>query len=151
MPEKYSSKIKPGLNVEFYVSGINTPFYAKVMATEREIDASTRNLKVRALVNGRSDDLIPGAFTNVKLKLSENPQALLIPTQAIIPQERNKSVIVCKNGIAKFVIVKTGIRTASSIEILDGLETGDTIVTTGVMFIREGIKLSFSSIKSNEQ
>ena len=151
VPEKYSSKIKPGLNVEFYVSGSNSPFYANVMATEREIEASTRNLRVRALVNSRSDDLIPGAFTNVKLKLNENPQALLIPTQAIIPQARNKSVIVCKNGTAKFITVKTGIRTASSIEILDGLEAGDTIVTTGVMFLREGMKLSFSSIKSDEQ
>jgi membrane fusion protein (multidrug efflux system) len=149
VPEKYSSKIKPGLEIQFFVSGNNTPFSASVMATEREIDASTRNLKVRAVVNSHSEDLIPGAYTNVVLKLGENTHALMIPTQALIPKERNKSVIVSRNGIAKMVSVKTGIREASAIEITEGLEPGDTIVITGVLFVRDGMKISFSAFKKD--
>ena len=149
VPEKYSSKIKAGLEVQFFVSGNNIPFKASVMASEREIDAATRNLKVRAVVNSHSEELIPGAFTNVVLKLDENQQALMIPTQAIIPQERNKQVIVSKHGIAHLVNVKTGVRNASSVEITDGLVPGDTIVITGIMFVKEGMKISFGTVKND--
>ena len=151
VPEKYSSEITPGLEVQFFVSGSTTPFSASVMATERGIDASTRNLKVRAVVKNPSKDLIPGSFTNVVLILGKNEQALMIPTQALIPQERDKSVIVSRKGIAKMVTVKTGIRQTSSIEITEGLEAGDTIVTSGVLFIRNGMKISFSNIKKDIQ
>ncbi len=64
---------------------------------------TTRNLKVRAVVDNKSDHLLPGAFTDVNLKLNEKKNALLIPTQAIIPEEQNKSVIVAKNGKAHFI------------------------------------------------
>jgi membrane fusion protein (multidrug efflux system) len=149
VPEKYSNKIKPGLEVNFFISGINTPFSASVMATERGIDAATRNLKVRAVVNGRSDDLIPGAFTNVVLNLGQNSQALMIPTQALIPKERNKSVLVARKGVARLVPVKTGVRKTSSIEITEGLEPGDTVVTSGVIFVKDGMKISFSAVKTD--
>lgn len=149
VPEKYSSKIKPELEVQFFVSGNNTPFSASVMATEREIDAATRNLKVRAVVSSHSEDLIPGAFTNVVLNLGENTRALMIPTQALIPKERDKSVIVSRKGIARMVPVKTGVRKASAIEITEGLEPGDTIVISGIMFVRDGMKISFSTVKKD--
>jgi membrane fusion protein, multidrug efflux system len=149
VPEKYSSKINPGLDVKFFISGNNSPFTASVLATEHGIDASTRNLKVRAVVTSPSEDLIPGAFTNVVLKLGENTNALMIPTQALIPKERNKSVIVSRNGVARMVPVKTGVRKTSTIEITEGLEAGDTVVTSGVIFVRDGMKISFSSVKSD--
>ena len=73
----------------------------------------------------------------------------MIPTQAIIPQEEDKSVIVAQNGLAHFVTVKTGIRRASDIEITEGLAAGDTIITTGILFIREGTRLSYSTVKAD--
>ncbi|HNW49782.1 MAG TPA: efflux RND transporter periplasmic adaptor subunit [Prolixibacteraceae bacterium] len=150
VPEKYSSKIEPGLEVEFFLSGNPAPFSASVIATERGIDESTRNLKVRAVVKNPSRELIPGAFTNVKLILGKNEQALMIPTQALIPKERDKSVIVCRDGIARMVPVKTGIRHTSSVEITEGLEAGDTIVTSGILFVRDGMKISFSNLKKGD-
>ncbi len=149
IPEKYSSEIKPGLKVKFTTHGDDKQYDATVIATEGGIDANTRNLKVRAIVNSSSDQLVAGGFTNVQLTLGENKNAILIPTQAIIPKERNKSIIISKNGIAHFVMVQTGIRRASKIEITDGLNTGDTIVTTGLLFLKEGAKITFSTIKSD--
>jgi len=144
VPEKYSSKIRPGMKVKFTMSNQEKPFDATVMATEEGIDDATRNLKVRAIVNSRSDELLAGGFTNVQLRLNENKNALMIPTEAIIPQEENKIVIVAREGKATFVQVKTGIRKASNIEITDGIQLGDTIVTSGLLFVKEGSKLSFS-------
>ena len=150
IPEKYSSEIKSGLKVKFTVHGNDNLYEATVIATEGGIDATTRNLKVRALINSKSDKLIPGSFANVQLALGENRNAIIIPTQAIIPKERNKSVIIAKNGKAHFVQIRTGIRKASDIEIIDGLNPGDTIVTNGLLFLKEDAKLSFANVKTNK-
>ncbi|MCX6230465.1 MAG: efflux RND transporter periplasmic adaptor subunit [Bacteroidetes bacterium] len=150
IPEKYSSEVKPGLKVKFTVHGDDTPFDAVVIATEGSIDATTRNLKVRALVNSKSSNLVPGGFSTVMLSLGENKNAILIPTQAIIPQERNKNVIVAKNGLAHIIKVTTGIRKASNIEIIEGVNAGDTVITTGLLFLKEGAKVSFSNVKTED-
>jgi len=146
VPQKYGSVIKTGMKVLFTMSNDETQYDATVIATEQGIDAATRNLKVRALVNSKSKDLLPGAFTTVQLKLSENKNALLIPTQALIPQEQNKSVIVARSGKAHFIKVKTGIRQSSNIEIYEGIQPGDTIITSGLLFLKEGSKLIYSSV-----
>jgi len=148
IPEKYSSEMKPGLKIKFTIYGQETQYYATVIATEGVIDAATRNIKVRALVNSKSEELVPGGFTTVQLTLGENKNAIMIPTQAIIPQERNKNVIVSKNGKAHFTLVKTGVRKESMVEITSGINSGDTIVTNGLLFLREGVKLSFSNVKN---
>lgn len=148
VPEKYSSEIKPGLKILFTIYGKSDQYDATVIATEGGIDAGTRNIKSRALVNSKSKDLVPGAFTNVQLTLGENKNAIMIPTQAIIPQERNKSVIVSKKGTAHFVVVTTGVRKESMVEITNGVNVGDTVITNGLLFLKEGVKLSFSNVKN---
>ena len=147
IPEKYGSEIKTGMKVNFTLSDGKKQHEAIVMATEQGIDDATRNLKVRASVNSSSNELIVGAFATVHLQLGENKNALMIPTQAIIPQEEDKTVIVARQGKAHFVAVKTGIREASTIEITEGIQAGDTIITSGLLFLKEDGKLTYSSIK----
>ncbi len=146
VPEKYGSEITPGMNVKFTMYNEEKLYDAKVIATERGIDNTTRNLKVRAVITMSSKELIPGAFANVQLRLGENPHALMIPTQAIIPQEGDKSVIVARKGKAHFVTIKTGIRKSSKIEVTEGLEPGDTVITSGILFLKEKSKLSYTNI-----
>jgi membrane fusion protein (multidrug efflux system) len=110
VPEKYSSVIKTGMKIKFSMNNADEQYDAVVLATEEGIDASTRNLKVRALVNSKSKELIPGSFTDVLVRLSENKNALVVPTQCIIPQEKNKTVIIARDAKAHFVPVTTGIR-----------------------------------------
>lgn len=149
VPEKYSSMIVAGLNIKFTVQGDTTIYNASVIASEQGIEAATRNLRVRAVVENRSKTLIPGAYTNVELTLGENTNALVIPTNAIIPLERSKSVIVSKDGKAHFVEVQTGIRSSGTIEITSGIEAGDTVITSGVLFLKEGSKLEYASFKTS--
>jgi membrane fusion protein (multidrug efflux system) len=146
VPEKYSREVKTGTMVKFTIQGDDKKYDAIIMATEEGIDASTRNLKVRAVVNMNTASLVPGAFANVELRLDENKNALMVPTQAIIPRERDKQLIVAKLGKAKFITVKTRVRQASMIEVLDGISPGDTIVTTGILFIKPGMSLKFSKV-----
>ena len=149
VPEKYSNETREGKRIQFTVQGDDKKYEGKVMATEESIELNTRNLKVRAIVDGNSASLKPGAYANVELDLEEDKNALMIPTQAIIPQERNKKVIVVKEGQATFVTVRTGIRQASKIEVLAGLNPGDTIATTGILFIKPKGKVRFSKISTN--
>ena len=147
VPEKYSSVISTGMKVKFKMSNNDKTYDATVIATEQGINVGTRSMKVRALVNSSARELVSGAFANVTLRLSENHNALMIPTQTIIPEEENKSVIVARHGKAHFITVQTGIRKASDIEITDGLQPGDTVITSGLLFLKEGGKLQYATIK----
>ncbi len=147
VPEKYGQVIKSGMKIEFSMNNSDKSYEATVIATEHGIDASTRNLKVRALVKNQSNELIPGSFAHVNVRLSENKNALLVPTQCIVPHEDDKIVIVARKGKAHFVTVKTGIRQTSDIEVTDGIQSGDTIVTSGLQFLKDGDKLVYSSVK----
>jgi len=146
VPEKYSSEVKTGMKVKFSVQGNDTKYDAMVMATEEGIDVTTRNLKARAVVKNKNAALNPGAFANVELELQDIKGALMVPTQAIIPMELNKQVIVEKDGKAKFVTVQTGVRQASNIQVITGISDGDTIVTTGILFLKPGAALKFSKV-----
>ena len=147
VPEKYSREIIPGKILTFTVEGDSSRNSAVVMATEEGIEQDTRNLKVRAVVDHVTPALKPGAFANVELELGKNPNALLVPTQAIIPQARSKKLIVARNGKAQFITVTTGIRKPASIEVLNGIHSGDTVVTTGIVFLKPDAGLKFSRIK----
>ncbi len=146
IPEKYSSQIKVGQNLNFTVDGSAAPNVATVLATEQNIDADSRNLLVRAGVRN-SKGLLPGAFATVSLTLGNKATALLIPNEAVIPQARDKKVIVSKGGKAQFVSVKTGVRQAGMIEITEGIQAGDTICTTGMLFLRPDAALNFSTVR----
>ncbi len=146
VPEKYSALIRSGQTVTFTVGGDSKTHTATVQATEQSISTDNRNLLVRAIVRD-SRGLLPGAFAEVNLSLGNNLKALMIPNQAIIPQARDKKVIINKNGKATFVTVKTGIRQAGMIEITNGIQAGDTVATTGMLFLRPDASLLFSKIE----
>ncbi len=147
VPEKYSNNMKPGSEVKFGLQGDKKKYTARVMATEASIEANTRTLKVRAVVNGSSTGLVPGAFAKVNLQMDKNLNSLVIPTQAVIPQARNKRVIIYNGGSARFQIVTTGIRDSSYVQITEGLSAGDTVVTTGLLAIRPESKIKLTKVQ----
>jgi membrane fusion protein (multidrug efflux system) len=147
VPEKYSREIKQGVKVQFTVQGDDNKYGATVIATEQGIESGTRNLNGRALVDNNSTSLIPGTFANVELSLGKDKGALMVPTQSVIPQERTKQLIVARNGRAKFVTIKTGVRNVSSVEVVSGINSGDTVVITGVLFLKPDAVLNFSAVR----
>ncbi len=147
IPEKYSSQVGNGQEVLFTIEGSPENYKASVIATESSVEANTRNLKIRALVKGNDKYLVPGTFAKVNMILGRNDAALMIPTQAIIPQARDKQVVVYKAGKAMFAKVTTGVRDSSNVQVLSGLNAGDTVVTTGLLFIRPQSSLQLSKIQ----
>lgn len=147
IPERYAQSVEKGYQVSFKVDGNDVAYKAAVIATENNIDISTRTLKVRALVKAQGTGLIPGVFAHVNLQLGKNSKALMIPSQAIIPQARNKQVIVYKNDSIQFKVIETGVRDSAYVEITSGLHEGDTVIISGLMAIRPTSKIKLTGVK----
>jgi membrane fusion protein (multidrug efflux system) len=146
VPEKYAKEIVKGYQITFRVDGGERDHIAKVIATENGVDQNTRTLRVRALVNATHRELVPGVFAKVNLRLGNDDNALLVPSQAIIPAARNKQVILFKGDSAAYTIVETGIRDSAFVQVTKGLKVGDTVVTTGLMAIRPNAKIKVARL-----
>lgn len=138
IPEKYASQMKVGNALSFTTAGSAEKFSAKIYAIEPEIEIATRTLKVRAIAQNPEGKLYPGTFANVALPLDHIKDALLVPTEALIPIQNGKKVFVSDNGKAKEIVVQTGSRTEKEILVLTGLKAGDTVLTSGVMTLKNG-------------
>lgn len=147
VPEKYSTNVHVGSKIKFAVNGSKKEFDARVIATEEGIDASSRNLKSRAIISQPNANLTPGAFATISLIVAEKGNAIVIPSQAIIPQEKSKKVIIFENGKAKFVNVKVGLRQTAGVEITEGISPNDTVVVSGVMFVKPNDSLKLKERK----
>jgi membrane fusion protein (multidrug efflux system) len=137
IPEKYASQVKKNATISFKVTGSNESYSAKIYAIEPEVEIATRTLKVRALANNSHGKLLPGTFANVQLPLDIIKDAVVIPTEAIIPVQDGKKVFIANKGMAKEVMVETATRTDASILVLEGLKAGDTVLTSGVMSLKD--------------
>lgn len=146
LPEKYTAMLAPSQVVYFSTEGSTTKYSAKVVATEAGISMEDRSLKVRSLIVRPGKDILPGAFAKVLIQFEPDPHAIMIPSQSIIPQARGKKVAVFRSGIATFVDVTTGIRDSANVQILTGLNVGDTIITTGLMSIKPKAKVILSKV-----
>lgn len=138
IPEKYANRMKVDNELSFTVSGAKDTLSAKIYAVEPMIDLSTRTLKVRAIANNPERTLYPGMFANVNLPLETVEDAIMVPTEALIPIQNGKVIFVLRDGKAIQVEVETGARTARDARVLSGLKVGDTILTTGVMALKDG-------------
>lgn len=147
VPEKYRTAIRAGDAVNFKVAGDTHIYKGQIYALDPKIDLSTRTIKIRALVPN-AGELLPGAFANVMIALKDMPNAIMVPTQAIIPGTRDKKVIVADSGKAKFVVVETGIRNADNVQITSGLNIGDTVITSGMLQLKPGMSLKYNKVES---
>ncbi|MFL5742306.1 MAG: efflux RND transporter periplasmic adaptor subunit [Flavisolibacter sp.] len=141
VPEKYIPQISLGQFVNFRVDGINRTYAARISATESNILQNTRTLQVRAIVQGDQTGLVPGNFAKVTLEFKPDPNAIVVPSQAIIPQARGKKVYVYEAGKAKFVDVTTGLRDSANVQITSGLKAGDTVLVTGLLTLKPDAKV----------
>ncbi len=136
VPEKYSTQIKVGSVLKFEVEGQPDAYSANVVAIDPKIDPNLRTLRIRASAKNNADRLVPGMFVKVTLDLAAS-QAIMIPTEAIVPVLKGKKVYVVKNGKATEVLIETGIRTDKDVQVTKGLNAGDSLIVTGIMSLKK--------------
>lgn len=146
VPEKYAKEIKKGDKIKFKVDGGQLKHQATVLATENNVEQTTRTLRIRALVNRAHPELVPGVFARVNLQLGKSSNALLVPSQAIIPTARNKQVVLLRKDSAVFTVVETGIRDSINVQVTSGLVPGDTVITTGLMVLKPNVKVRVTHV-----
>ena len=151
VPEKYAGKLKPGFPITFMVDGYPDPFSAKVYAIEPKVDLNTRTIMVRAIYPNTKEEHKPGRFAAVSLTLDEITNAVSIPTEALIPEMDGEKVFLYKNGRARKVPVTIGIRTESEIQIIRGVEFGDTLIVSGILQLREGLPVVLDTLLSKKE
>ncbi|MEI7500993.1 MAG: efflux RND transporter periplasmic adaptor subunit [Bacteroidota bacterium] len=139
IPEKYRGKVQRGTLIKFRVEGSDSTFAGHVYAIEPKIDPVTRNVSLRALCTNPKGILVPGAFAKVDIVLDNMKDALVIPSEAIIPVLNGEKIYVCRNGKAQSQIIETGIRTEREVQVTSGINPGDTVITTGILQLREDI------------
>ena len=138
IPEKYASQIKVGDQITFSVQGISGNFSGTIYSFESKIEQATRTLRMRALSPNPNGVLIPGAFASIEVVMKEK-ESLLIPSYALIPELKGHRVFLYKEGKAVSQSVDIGTRTDERVEILQGLQVGDTLITSAILQLRSGM------------
>ena len=147
VPEKYGSQLKNGQSINFTVDGSARTYTANIMAAEVKMDENTRSLAIRAVVKNPDASLIPGVFAKVKIVLGKNENAIMVPTIVVQPQGRKKLVYLYKGGKSMPADITTGIRDSTNVQVLTGLSVGDTVITTGLLFLRPGADVKLKKIQ----
>jgi membrane fusion protein (multidrug efflux system) len=116
-------------------------FDAKVSRAAQAINTTTRTMPVEILIPNRDEAIKPGAFAHVTLILGEHPNALTVPTQAILHDKEGDYVLLAQDSIAKRCSVITGVTQSGSTEILSGLDGSEPIIVMGQNFAKPNGKI----------
>jgi membrane fusion protein (multidrug efflux system) len=138
LPERYQTQVKAGQRVSVELDALpGRSFEARVQAVDPLIDANGRSIGVRASIPNRQLLLRPGMFARVNTLFGVRERARVVPEEAIVPQGGRQFVIKLVPGpdndtlVSRRVEVKVGIRRPGQVEIVEGLQEGDTVVTAG--------------------
>lgn len=147
VPEKYMGVVRKGMKIVFTVAGGSKEYEGEIYAIEPKVEATTRTIQIRASSKNPNNEVLPGAFATVKIVLNRIENATMIPSQALIPEMDKKKVFVIKQGKAEQVEVQVGTRTESKIQITEGLQLGDTVITSGILQIRPGASVKITEVE----
>jgi membrane fusion protein (multidrug efflux system) len=147
IPEKYAQVITDGSEQVFTVASDTKQYKATVVAREARLDQNTRTLMVRAVSQNPGRTLLPGQSARLHLTLHAANDALMVSSQALIPSSQGYSVFVAKNNQVQLAPVELGQRGPAAVQILQGLNRGDTVVTSNLLRLRPGATVQFVTLK----
>lgn len=146
IPGKYAGEVKVGDKLNFTVDAFAEEFQGTVYAIEPRIDPNTRTLKIRAYSPNKERKLLPGQFARIELIMETIEDAMLLPTEAVVPELNGHKVYVARGGKAESRKVQIGIRTNENVQIIDGISLQDTVITSGILQMRPGASVSITSV-----
>lgn len=147
IPERYAAYVRAGDQILFTRQGSDNVYEGTIMAVEPRIDQNTRTLMLRAQAANPDRNIIPGAFVEIRFRLREIPDALMVPSESIIPELGGNSLFVVEQGVARRRSVQTGTRTETLVQIVEGVNDGDTVLTTGMLQLRDGMPVRITELR----
>jgi membrane fusion protein (multidrug efflux system) len=150
IPEQYQDAVEPGARFSFSREGSNERREGEVYAMEAGIDYETRTLTLRGRADNPNRSLMPGGFIDVSLPLRTIENAIMVPSEAIIPQMDGQSVYLYSGGKAERRQVELGVRTSDRVHVTEGLAPGDTVLTTGMLQLRPDMPVRIVEYQQDE-
>ena len=150
VPQKYFGLIKEGKRIFVKLSSTQKVYEGKIFAVEPKIDENTRTLQSRAIVPNDRGELTPGAYVEIDVVLQDIDNSILVPTETIIPDFEGEKVFVYKSGKASAQRVQTGIRTEKEIQILSGLNVGDSLIVSGIIQLKPNGKVKVKQVLQDQ-
>ena len=156
LPERFQAKVKRGQTAMLDLDALpGRKFSAKIQAIDPLIDANGRSVGIRGCIDNRQAQLRPGMFARVNTVFGVRENARVIPEEAIVPQGGKQFVIKVVPGdtpqsrISQRIEVKVGLRSPGKVEVLEGLEIGDTVVVAGQQRVpRDGMAVNVVDVSS---
>ncbi len=145
--EKFAASIKVGSPITFTVEGDQNEYSASIYALESTIDPETYTRRVRALYPNAGGRLFPGRSAAIRIRANEIPNAIAVPTETVVKEQGSDIVYVYRSGKAARVELTAGMRTASQLQVVEGLNVGDTLLTSGVMQLRDGMPVTIDQLQ----
>ena len=147
VPEKYARVIVPGSVHSFTVASDDRRYQTKVIARAASLSENTRTLLVRAETANPAGLLLPGQSARLKLALNTSDEALSLASNALIPSSKGYSVFVSRKNTVQAVPVEIGQRSERAVVITDGLQKGDTVITSNLLRLMPGAPVQFVTLK----
>jgi len=145
IPERYANVVKQGAEITFTNAAVEGESTGKVYAIAPNIDATTRTVQLRAISQNKDGNFLPGMFVGIKVNLNVQDDAIMVPSESLIPElEGYKVFAVNSEEKIEEKKVSIGQRTDREVQITDGLEEGDLVLTTGVIQAKEGMTVEIT-------
>ncbi|MDR1373156.1 MAG: efflux RND transporter periplasmic adaptor subunit [Dysgonamonadaceae bacterium] len=145
VPEKSAADVTQGKKITFRLPPEQTEYRATIYATDSRMDPNTISMKVRALYANSNGRMQPGRSADVTIRANEIRNAIAVPNESVIKEMGVDVAYIYRSGKAKRIVLETGIRTESVLQILKGLSAGDTLLVSGVMQLRDDLPVRIDS------
>lgn len=152
LPQKKMAQLNIGQQISIKADAYeDKTFSGLITAINSAVNKNTRNLLIEASIDNKNGQLLPGMFVKVKINIGEGIQYLTIPQSSISFNAYGATVFVAhetkqKSGQApaleaQQVFIKTGDKRGDQVAILDGIEKGNMVVTSGQLKLKNGTPL----------
>ncbi|RTY89345.1 efflux RND transporter periplasmic adaptor subunit [Flavobacterium sp. GT3R68] len=149
VPETYINKLKVGTAVDVFITSLGKNYVGKIRQIGSNINPENRSFNIEVTVPNTENLLRPNQVAKLKIIDYTRKNALVVPANVIQEDGTGEKFVFVatdikgSTGIAKKAIVKTGLTTDNTTEVISGLNADDVIVSEGVNTISEGMKLNF--------
>ena len=136
LPERYAARVRPGQSVDVALDALpERRFAGRVEAIEARVEADGRALLVRARLDNRDGLLTPGMFARTRTEFGVREQAVVVPEEALVPEAGRQYILrvldTDQGPVAERLEARLGMRVPGKVEVLEGLNAGDRVVTAG--------------------
>jgi RND family efflux transporter MFP subunit len=145
--EAYSAHVRTGNDVIVLFPDIKQEIASKVTFTSRYIDPTNRTFTVESRLESSPVEYRANMIAKLRINDYTNPQALVVPINLVQNSMEGYYVSVAEKNsdyyVAKRKMVKTGITYNGLIEITEGLQPGDRVITSGYMNLKDGERINY--------